>query len=180
MKPFRTIWRALWLVLYYGFAKQLPVSYRFQPFGMISKRVRETVCRNIFKHMGKHVNIERGANFGSGVDIELGDHSGIGINCQIPPHTKIGSDVMMGPDVLILGTNHIYDNPDLPMRLQGSVTAQPVVIEDDVWIGARVILLPGVHIGKGAIIGAGSVVTKDVPPYAVCAGNPAQVVKRRK
>ena len=62
------------------------------------------------------------------------------------------------------------------MRLQGYLKPQPVVIEDDVWIGARVIFLPGVRVGRGAIVGAGAVVTKDVPDYALVVGNPARVV----
>ena len=65
------------------------------------------------------------------------------------------------------------------MRLQGYKEYPPVRIEDDVWIGARAIILAGITIGKGAIIGAGAVVTKDVSPYAICVGNPARVIKYR-
>ncbi|MCB9159898.1 MAG: CatB-related O-acetyltransferase [Caldilineaceae bacterium] len=86
---------------------------------------------------------------------------------------------MMAPDVTIVGENHRFDRLDLPMRLQGYQRFPPVRIEDDVWIGARAIILPGVTIGQGAIIGAGAVVTKDVPAYAVCAGNPARVLRLR-
>ena len=74
---------------------------------------------------------------------------------------------------------HQFSRTDIPMRLQGHRQYQPVLIEDDVWIGARAIILPGLRIGKGAIVGAGSVVTKDVPPYAICVGNPARVIKSR-
>jgi maltose O-acetyltransferase len=86
---------------------------------------------------------------------------------------------MFGPEVLIIAQNHRYSSIETPMRLQGNLPPYPVTIEDDVWIGARVIVLPGVAIHKGAIIGAGAVVTKDVPPYAICVGNPARVVKYR-
>ena len=65
------------------------------------------------------------------------------------------------------------------MRKQGLTKPKPVIIEDDVWIGTKTILLPGVHIGKGAIIGAGSVVTKNIPPYTIAVGNPAVVKKSR-
>jgi len=175
-----SIRRAIGLALYYGLARYLPVSFRFQPFGTISKHVRGWICRGIFRHTGKETNIERGAHFGSGVEIEIGDHSGLGVNCQVPPNLKMGADVMMGPDVLILGQNHDFADPEVPMRLQGAARAEPVVIEANVWIGARVIVLPGVRIGTGAVIGAGSVVTKDVPPFTVCAGNPARVLRERK
>ena len=155
------------------------MSFRFQPFGAISKQLRGLICRRIFKYTGKNVNIERGASFGSGAEIELGDNSGIGVNCQLPPNVKIGPDVMIGPDVLILGQNHKFDRLEIPMRLQGSMQSEPVVIEADVWIGARAIILPGIKISKGVIIGTGAVVTKDVPPFAICVGNPARVVKFR-
>ncbi len=83
------------------------------------------------------------------------------------------------PDVVMIGENHQSAKRDVPMRLQGYKKFPPIRIEDDVWIGARVIVLPGVSIGKGAIIGAGAVVTKDVPAYAICVGNPARVIRFR-
>ena len=76
--------------------------------------------------------------------------------------------------------NHAFDRTDIPMNQQGFTPEKPIVIEDDVWIGARVIILPGVHIGTGAVVGAGAVVTKDVPDYAVVGGNPARILKMRK
>ena len=66
------------------------------------------------------------------------------------------------------------------MCQQGYYEEKPIVIGDDVWIGGHVIVLPGVHIGTGAIVGAGAVVTKDVPDYAVVGGNPARIIKSRK
>jgi maltose O-acetyltransferase len=171
--------RSLWLIFYYSFAKHFPLSYRFGFLGKISKTMRRIVCNQIFKSTGKNINIEKGASFGSGKNIEIGDDSGIGENCQIPDNIKIGRDVMMGPDVLIIGKNHEFQNLQIPMRLQGAKDASPVVIGDDVWIGARTIILPGITINKGAIIGAGSVVTHDIPAFAICAGNPARVIRFR-
>ena len=136
-------------------------------------------CRRLFRSAGRSVNVEQGAYFGSGWEVEIGDHSGLGVNCSVPFNLKVGGDVMMGSDVLILGENHRFDDLDHPMRLQGYTAPSPVRIQDDVWIGARAIILPGLTIGKGAIIGAGAVVTKDVPPYAICAGNPARVIRFR-
>lgn len=91
----------------------------------------------------------------------------------------MGDDVRTGPEFAIITANHSFDNPDIPIRLQGK-TKSPVVIKDRVWIGMRVIILPGVTIGEGAVIGAGSIVTKDVKPYDIVAGNPARVIKNRK
>lgn len=87
---------------------------------------------------------------------------------------------MMGPDVFIYTQNHNFSRTDISMDQQGWSEEKPVIIEDDVWIGSRVTILPGVIIGKGCIIGASAVVTKSMPPYSVVAGNPAIVVKNRK
>jgi maltose O-acetyltransferase len=129
--------------------------------------------------MGRGVNIEKGASFGNGSEIEIGDNSGIGVNCFVQGPMSIGKDVMMGPETIILTRNHRFDRLEVPMRCQGSAEAKPVVIEDDVWIGVRVIILPGVTIHRGAVIGAGAIVTKNVPAYAVACGNPAKVIRYR-
>lgn len=91
----------------------------------------------------------------------------------------IGKNVMMAPEVIILTLNHKYIDMNCPIIMQGSY-ASKVVIEDDVWIGIRAIILPGIKIGRGAVIGAGAVVTKDVPPYTVVGGVPAKIIKRRE
>ena len=165
--------------LYYSFARNLPPSYAI--LGRPSKRFRAFICKQLFRATGNNVNVEHGAYFGSGRLIEIGDNSGIGADCHIPADIRIGKDVMMGPEVLIISRNqnHRIDRLDVPMRLQGYKESQPVVIEDDVWLGARVIVLPGIRIGRGAVIGAGAIVTKDVPPYAICVGNPARIVRFR-
>lgn len=80
----------------------------------------------------------------------------------------------------MLTSGHEFANIDIPMRLQGRKQEQPIYIADDVWIGARAIIMPGVRVGHGAIIGAGAVVTKDVPEYAVVGGVPAVIIKYRE
>jgi maltose O-acetyltransferase len=165
------------LLFYYLFAKHLPVSTN--RYTHWTKYVRMAPCKLLFKSAGKGINIEKGASFSNGAAIEIGDYSTIGINCKVYGEVKIGNNVMMAPEVVILTVNHNFDRLDIPMRLQGSTPAKPVTIGDDVWIGTRAVLLPGIHIGKGAIIGAGAVVTKDVPEYAIAAGNPAKVIKYR-
>lgn len=104
----------------------------------------------------------------------------MGYACEINNGVRIGKNVMMGPYVLIYTQNHCTCNADIPMREQGMLNIQPVTIEDDVWIGGRVCILPGVTIGHGSVIGACAVVSKDVPPYSVVVGNPGRVVKSRK
>jgi maltose O-acetyltransferase len=164
------------LMLYYFIARHLPGSGLPYSFG--SQKIRGFLCRRIFKKAGRNINIEHGAFFASGRDIEIGDNSGLGLNTRVTGPLKIGNDVMMGPDVMIFTQNHETGRLDIPMRLQ-TAPKKPVVIEDDVWIAARVIILPGITIHKGAIVGAGAVVTKDVPGYAVVGGNPAKIIKYR-
>ena len=90
----------------------------------------------------------------------------------------IGHDVRIAPQVMIIAANHNFDDLEQPIRAQG-LTPEPIVIEDDVWLGGRVVVTAGVTIGRGSVIGAGAVVTKDIPPYSVAVGVPAKVVGRR-
>lgn len=91
----------------------------------------------------------------------------------------IGDRVYTGPLVQLLAVNHVFTDPTRPIIDQG-ITAEGIVVEDDVWIGAGAIITDGVHIGQGAVIAAGAVVTKDVPAHTVVGGNPARVIKAIK
>ena len=115
-----------------------------------------------------------------GVGLEVGDNSNIGPYAYIGCSGKItiGKNVMMSPRVGLYAENHIFDSTAKPMKEQG-VKRDSIIVEDDCWLASNVIILAGVTIGKGSILAAGSVVTKDVPPYTVVAGNPARVIKHR-
>ena len=89
----------------------------------------------------------------------------------------IGDRVYTSPMTQIIAVNHVFDDPDRPFVDQG-ITAQGITIEDDVWLGASAVITDGVRVGKGAVVAAGSVVTKDVPPHTVVAGVPARVVRQ--
>lgn len=89
----------------------------------------------------------------------------------------IGDRVYTSPFTQILAVNHVFDDPDRPFIEQG-ITAEGIVIEDDVWLGASAVITDGVHVGKGAVVAAGAVVTQDVPPHTVVAGVPARVIKQ--
>lgn len=170
--------RKFWLLFYYIIAKNLPDSYL--PFiGPISNKIRILTCKKIFKNMGKVDIIQKGVHFGTGEEIEIGDRSGIGKNTLIPHNIKIGNYVMIAQDLFVVANNHHFERTDTPMLLQGSPNFQQVVIEDDVWIGARVIINPGIRIGSGSIIGAGSVVTKDVGNFEIVGGVPAKLIRKR-
>lgn len=88
----------------------------------------------------------------------------------------IGDRVYTSPFVQLLAVNHVYSNPNIPMVDQG-ITAEGIVVEDDVWIGSGAIITDGVKVGRGSVIAAGAVVTKDVPPHCVVGGVPARVLK---
>jgi acetyltransferase-like isoleucine patch superfamily enzyme len=88
----------------------------------------------------------------------------------------IGDRVYTSPFTQIIAVNHVFDDPNLPFVEQG-ITAQGIVVEDDVWLGAGAVVTDGVHIGRGAVIAAGAVVTKDVPAHTVVGGVPARVIK---
>ena len=159
----------------YAAASHLPSSYSRCRIGQ--RRLRALCARLILTSCGHEVNIENGARFAS--DIRLGDCSSIGIRAYIEEGTEIGDFVMMGPDCAVFTRNHRYDRTDVPICVQGRGERKPVRIGDDVWIGARVTILPGADIGNGAVIGAGSVVRGKIPPMAVAQGNPARVVGMR-
>jgi len=165
------------LASYYFFAKHLPASGRYT---VCFKHLRRWICSPLFKKVGRNINIQKGAYFHTGSEIEIGDNSDLGINCRIYGQVVIGNDVMMAPDVIIMTSNHNFDRLDTPMRNQGDAAVRPVVIGNDVWIGTRVLILPGVHIGNGSILAAGAVVTKNVPDFAIVGGNPARIIKFRK
>lgn len=110
--------------------------------------------------------------------IKIGDNFYLNANCHLLGEITFGNDVMIGPKTIIWGRDHGMD-VGLPMKKQPHESA-PVNIGNDVWIGANVIVLKGVKIGDGAVVGAGSVVTKDIPNAAIAVGNPARVVKYRK
>ena len=111
----------------------------------------------------------------------------IGQNCSINPFCillgyggiTIGNNVRMAAHCSIVAFNHVVEDDSKGVRGQG-ITKAGIVIEDDVWIGTGVRILDGVRIAEGCVIGAGSVVTKDMPPYSICVGVPARVLRSRK
>lgn len=170
--------KLLALIGYYAFARNLPASDN--AYMAWTRPLRRFVCRRLFAQMGEYVNIEQGVRFGSGQNIEIGNWSGLGRNGLVSGRVRIGDYVMIGPEVMLLARSHRFDRTDIPMSQQGEREMRPIEIRDDVWIGARALILPGVKIGEGAIVGAGAVVTKDVPAFAIVGGNPAKVLKWRK
>lgn len=141
-------------------ARVLPA--RFAKFGsntVIQDQFRVTNPEKV--SIGSHCNFAQRVFITGGGGVTIGDYVGL------------------GPDVKIWSVNHRFEDPDTPWMLQG-YDKHPVVIEDDVWLGANCFVMPGITIGRGAILSAGTVLMKSVPPFAIVAGNPGRVVGWRK
>ena len=149
--------------------------------GLYLKREYQKSC---FKKIGKGTYIGKNCIF-TPKNIEIGDDTYIGPNCVFQSSygtIQIGSHVMFGPGVHIHGGNHRFNEigryiKDASLKRQGD--DGKIVIEEDCWIGANAIILSNVTIGKGTVIGAGSIVTKDVPQYSIYTGAPACKVRER-
>jgi acetyltransferase-like isoleucine patch superfamily enzyme len=130
---------------------------------------------------GKHVYILGNCRLASPRGISIGDRVIVNHHTDLDGNGEliIGDNVIIGPYCLILTAQHEYRDTTIPIMDQ-PLRLGKVEIHNDVWIGAFVVVLPDVVIGKGVVIGANSVVTKDVPDYAVVVGSPAKVIKYRK
>ena len=143
-----------------------------------------------------HENITLGSSFNMGPNCQLfaqgkpGDATiiignnvalnfNVMINANFGVKIIIGNDVRVGPYTVMRAANHRIEDIKQPIYMQGYEPGQ-ITIEDDVWIGAHVTVLPNVTIGKSSVIGAGSVVTSDIPPFSIAVGVPAKVIKQRK
>lgn len=166
--------KAIGIALYSVF-KHFPASYKMG--GGTAKKLWNFSARLILTKCDKSVNIEKGASFSS--KCTIGNNSGIGVNSKLGI-VHCGNDVLMGPDCVALTRNHAFMDRSVVIREQGYTEDKPIYIDDDVWIGQRVIILPGVHIARGTVVGAGAVVTKDTVPYSVVGGNPARLLKMRE
>jgi acetyltransferase-like isoleucine patch superfamily enzyme len=112
-------------------------------------------------------------------DLVAHEYSFLNIGCILGPKVELGRYVMLGPHVALVGHDHVISKPGVPIIFSGRPTLKQTVLEDDAWIGYGAIIIAGVRIGRGAIVGAGAVVTKDVPPYEIHAGVPAQKIGER-
>lgn len=131
--------------------------------------------------IGERAIIERGADIRShqGGQIEIGDRTHIGpYTCLSGRSIKIGQDCLIASHVGIYANNHIFTDPNCRINQQGR-SYRGIVIEDNCWLGTGAKVLDGVTIGQGSVIGAGAVVTKDIPAYSVAVGTPARVIAQR-
>jgi acetyltransferase-like isoleucine patch superfamily enzyme len=113
-------------------------------------------------------------------EVRIEERTYVGHRCLFYGHQgiRVGRDVLLANDVQMICGNHTFARRDVPIRAQPTEGA-PIVIEDDVWLGASVIVLGGVTVGRGSVVGAGAVVTHSLPPYSIARGVPARVVGTR-
>lgn len=158
-------------VVYIIIASHLPQSYL--KINIVSHKLRSWCGKMIFEESGKNIGIGRGAKISS--KIKIGNNSGIGENCCLYGKINIGDNVLMGPEVVIYTKNHNYMQKDKLILEQGTTEEEEVNIGNDVWLGRRAMIMPGVTIGNGTVVAAGAVVTKDTPEYSIVGGVPAKV-----
>jgi maltose O-acetyltransferase len=169
--------KKIWLILYYLIGYNLP--HRYFPLGLLAGRLRMfLVNRLLGDRCGKNLEIEGQVLLGKFEDVRIGNNVQINERSRLR-NVEIGNDVMIAPDVYVLHSGHCFDTRERSMRFQAEKYFPPTVIEDDVWLGARAIIMPGRRIGRGAIVAAGAVVVKDVPRYTIVGGNPAKEIKIR-
>ena len=140
------------------------------------RAVRRIYLRGWLGRMGAGVGVQMGCRFLNGRKVHLGDRTVINFGCLLDGrkyHIRTGNDVSIGPEASILTLGHDPQSPEFADR------GGDVVIGNRVWIGYRAIVLPGITIGEGAVVGAGAVVTKDVEPFSIMAGNPARKIGER-
>ena len=131
--------------------------------------------------IGRHALFEPGVWLTSHTGrIAIGSGAMLNLNVMVAAveHTEIGDHCLLANGCLVTDGNHRFDDPDTPVPWQGYTTKGPTVLEDNVWLGANVVVTSGVRIGRRSVIGANSVVTEDIPPYSIAAGAPAAVLRQ--
>lgn len=169
--------KIMWRILYYVFAQFIPM-HPF-PGWKIGYTLRAFLCKKTLSFCGEDIVCKNRCYFGKGDRLSVGHRSQLGQSARLNGKITLGNDVIMGPDVVMMATSHAYAKVDIPINLQGEAPERAIEIGNDVWIGTRVIILPGVSIGSHSIIGAGAVVAQSFPEYSVIGGNPAKLIKGR-
>lgn len=161
------------------------VSWFINPFyhkkgkhTVIRRRTRMDVMPFNRFEIGDYSTIEDFCTINNGVgDVIIGKQTRIGMNNVLIGPVTVGNHVILAQNIVVSGLNHSYEDIDLPISKQKVSTAL-ITIEDECWIGANVVITAGVTLGRHSVIAAGSVVTKNIPPYSIAVGNPARVIKR--
>lgn len=151
--------------------------YDYNNIHPLDTEARQAAIRELLGGVGEGCVVEQPLFCTYGYNTTVGDNFFLNVNCKLMDSGKItiGNNVFIAPNVCIITEEHAMD---VAQRLAGLEYTHPVTIHDNVWICAGAIVLPGVTIGEGSVIGAGSVVTKDIPPYSLAVGNPCKVIRK--
>lgn len=161
--------KKIYYILYSITAKFLPES-RHSKMALCA---RAFWAKRIIAEMGEFVNVERCAHFTP--QVKVGSHSGLGIRCELYGPVSIGNYVMMGPEVIVYTQNHKHEC-GIEFGKQGYEDPAPVSIGNNVWIGRRVMFLPGSGVGNNCVVAAGAVVTKKFSDNVIVGGVPAKII----
>lgn len=163
----------LWVKLFLN-----PLKHHRGKRSLIRRRVRLDVMPFNHFSLGDDSTIEDFSTINNGVgDVVIGSRTRIGMSNVLIGPVQIGDDVMFAQNIVLSGLNHGFEDINIVPHLQ-PVSKAPIHIEDEVWVGANVVIVAGVRVGKHSVIAAGAIVTKDIPPYSVAVGNPARVIKK--
>lgn len=155
-----------------------PFRHKKGKGSVIQRRTRMDLFPYHNFKLGNASMIEDFSTINNGVgDVLIGNKTIIGIGCTLIGPVNIGNDVMLAQNIVVSALNHAYQDVSTPPSMQ-KVICKPIEVSNSVWIGANCVITAGIKIGKHSVIGAGSVVTKDIPDYSVAVGNPARVVKK--
>ena len=155
-----------------------PWMHKRGPGAVVRGRARLDVLPFRPFELGAGAVVEDYATINNGMGgVFIGPRTFIGLSNVLIGPLRIGADVLLAQHIVVSGLNHGYTDITQPIRTQTCTTAE-IVIEDEVWIGANAVLTAGVRVGRHAVVAAGSVVTRDVPPYTVVGGNPARILKQ--
>jgi len=163
---------------------KVPPALALYALTRLWRRGREFLLQSLFASRGDNLRFDPDGYYTFrhihvGTDVVLGRGA---VLMASESEIFIGNKVMFGPGVMVVGGNHntaVIGRAMFDVQEKRAIDDQDVIIEDDVWVGARSVILKGVVLRRGAIVGAGSVVTKEVPPYAIVAGNPARLIRFR-
>ena len=171
------VMRKIQLIIYYLIISKLPHSR----YGMVFNTIRCWYLSNVLKIMKRDRKnyFENNIYIGDATKVTIGQHCHINENSFLQGVT-IGDHVLIAPNVSILNSGHEYGNRTLPIILQGDTPQENPVIEDNVWIGRNVVIMPNIRVEEGSVVGAGAVVTKDVKSFTVVGGVPAKFIKERE
>lgn len=147
----------------YRLGRQILMAYRRKRFGL--------------RHVHPTFYMARGCRVAS--DLVAEEYSFINIGCNVGHRVRLGRYSMLAPYVNIVGNDHVISRPGVPIIFSGRPAQKSTIIEADVWIGVGATILAGVNIGRGAVVAAGAVVTKNVPPYEIHGGVPARKIRER-